>query len=84
MSDFQTRTGPFVMAMVLACKGEVRAQQDVSALIGQMLRDPASALLGQHLMQIIVGERDRIQLTADLAGEPLWLVNTILDSLAEI
>ncbi|HEX2910302.1 MAG TPA: hypothetical protein VH186_05795 [Chloroflexia bacterium] len=81
MESFEARTNQFVMAMVLACRGEPRAQQDVSILIGQMLQDPATVPMGESLMQIVVGERDRERLTAPLEGESRMLINRILDDL---
>lgn len=67
--------------MVLACRGEVKAQQEISLLIGQIMGDPASVPMGQSLMRIIVGERDRQQLLNGLEGEPALLVSRILDEL---
>lgn len=81
MSDFEERTNQFVMAMVLACQGDVKAQQDVSYIVGQMMRDPTMLPMYESLMQIIVGERDRAHLTNGLEGEPALLVNQILDQL---
>ena len=84
MEDFYSRTNGFVTEMVRACQGSAPAQQKVSLLVGQLMRDTATRQLSQSLMQIIVGERDRARLTASLEGEPLLLVNRILDELAFI
>ncbi len=81
MDSFEARTSQFVVAMVAACRGDAKAQHDVSQLVGQMIEDSATAPMGQSLMQIIVGMRDREQLTAQLEGEPAILVNQILDEL---
>lgn len=81
MDDFEVRTGRFVAAMVAACRGDAKAQQDVSQLVGQMMQDQSTVPMAQSLMQIIVGVRDREQLTARLEGEPALLVNRILDEL---
>jgi hypothetical protein len=81
LDSFEARTNQFVITMVLACRGEVKAQQDISMLIGQMMADPASVPMGQSLMQIVVGERDRERLLSGLEGEPALLVNRILDEL---
>lgn len=84
MDDFFARTNGFVMEMVHACQGSTGARQQVSMLVGQMMQDPSTFQLSQSLMQIIVGERDRALLTGPLDGEPLQLVNWILDELASI
>ncbi len=81
MDNFETRTSQFVMAMVLACRGEDKARLDVSQIVGQMMQDEATQPLGNSLMQIIIGVRDREKITAQLEGEPLRLVNLILDEL---
>ncbi len=81
MDSFTARTEQFIIVMVLACRGEVKAQQDISHLIGQMMVDPTLATLCQSLLQIIVGERDREQLTQHLEGEPALLVRRILAEL---
>ena len=80
-ADFEARTNQFVIAMLLACRGDVAAQQDVSVLIGQMMADESAQPIGQSLMRIVVGERNRPSLTEGLSGEPLLLVNRILDEL---
>jgi hypothetical protein len=67
--------------MVAACRGDAKAQHDVSQLVGQMLQDGVTTPMGQSLMQIIIGMRDREHLTAQLEGEPAVLVNRILDEL---
>ncbi len=82
MDNFYARTNGFVSEMVRACQGSTGAQQSISLLIGQILRDEGTRPLGQSLMQIVVGERDRALLTRNLVGEPLWLINRILDELA--
>ncbi len=81
MADFYARTNSFVSEMVSACQGSTSAQQKVSLLVGQMIQDAATRQLTQSLMRIIVGERDRSRLTDHLEGEPLLLVNRILDEL---
>ena len=82
LDNFYARTNGFVSEMVRACQGSTGAQQNISLLIGQIMRDDATKPLGQSLMQIVVGERDRALLTRNLEGEPLWLINRILDELA--
>lgn len=82
LDNFYARTNGFVSEMVRACQGSTGAQQNISLLIGQIIRDEATRPLGQSLMQIVVGERDRALLTQNLEGEPLWLINRILDELA--
>lgn len=82
MDNFYARTNSFVSEMVRACQGSTGAQKNISLLIGQIMRDDATKPLGQSLMQIVVGERDRARLTQNLEGEPLWLINRILDELA--
>lgn len=81
MDNFYARTNGFVSEMVRACQGSTGAQQTISLLIGQIMRDEAAKPLGLSLMQIVVGERDRELLTTDLDGEPLQLINRILDEL---
>jgi hypothetical protein len=82
LDNFYARTNGFVSEMVRACQGSTGAQQKISLLIGQIMHDDAARPLGQSLMQIVVGERDRALLTRNLDGEPLWLINRILDELA--
>lgn len=82
MDNFYARTNGFVSEMVRACQGSTGAQQNISLLIGQIMRDEATRPLGLSLMQIVVGERDRHNLTRNLDGEPLQLINRILDELA--
>jgi hypothetical protein len=81
MNSFEERTWRFKLAMVAACRGDTKAQQDVSQIVGQMLEDSATKPMGESLMQIIVGVRDREELTRNLEGEPATLVNQILDDL---
>jgi len=81
LEDFEARTGPFIGAMVAACRGDSKARHDVSQLVSQMMQDATTLPLGSSLMQIIVGLRDREQLTTSLEGEPAVLVNRILDEL---
>jgi len=81
LDNFYARTNGFVSEMVRACQGSTGAQQTISLLIGQIMRDEATKPLGMSLMQIVVGERDRDLLTNNLEGEPLLLINRILDEL---
>ena len=81
MDSFEARTSQFVAAMVAACRGDAKARHDVSQLVGQMMQDKATTPMGESLMQIIVGVRNREQLTAQLEGEPAILINQILDEL---
>lgn len=81
MESFETRTYPFVNAMMQACQGNVTSQQEVSVIIGQMMKDNSTRPFAERLMRVIVGERDRASLTAGLEGEPLLLINRLLDQL---
>ncbi len=84
MDSFNSRTTDFIAAMVRACRGDLQARQGVSVLLGQLMQDQATVPLAESLMQVIVGERDRVQLTAPLDGEPRLVVDKILDELGSI
>jgi hypothetical protein len=79
--NFEERSGQFVKTFGLACAGDAPSQRQVSQLIGQLMRDPATLPLANSLMQIVAGERDRAQLLNGLEGEPARLVAAILDRL---
>ena len=79
MNNFAARTDQFISRLVEACAGDVLARQQVSVLIGQLMTDEAARPLAESLMQIVVGDRNRARLTEGLQGEPLLLINRILD-----
>jgi hypothetical protein len=81
--NFEERTGQFVKTFVVACAGDAPSQRQVTQLIGQLMRDPATVPLANSLMQIVAGERDRVQLLSGLGGEPARLVAGILDRLSD-